>query len=40
MEFKALKALADVMLKLDARALEKARAAGEIIEVWEDDQES
>jgi hypothetical protein len=40
MEFKALKALADVMLKLDARALEKASAAGEIIEVWADDQES
>ncbi len=38
-ELKALRALADLMLGLDAKALEKASTAGEIMEVYEDVEE-
>lgn len=39
-ELKALKALADTFLGLNAKALETARAAGEITEVTNDDDDS
>jgi hypothetical protein len=38
-ELRALKVLAELMLELDAEALRKAGAAGEIVEVKEDGEE-